>query len=246
MKKKTIDKRLLKSTYKSLTLDEQMLLIVMQNASLCNASVTTISKETLATRLEVDVRTITNRLNSLEQKGFIEKLGSGWKINPQEHWEFYCPEAINQINLKELAFANRLAACRITGTTRIELTKKELIERTEVPRCTFMKLYKSLVEKEVLLPYKKGVELIPEYWPVTRPYLSPALRNQAKELLEVSYSETFYLGARVWRYYWSKGFEGLKMKPDDLLQYCIANCPGMNSEKVKVFGDYEIPAQWEF
>lgn len=240
-----MNKRLLKSTYESLTVNQQVVLLVLQNATWNGAEVTNIKIDTIGERTGMSIKAIKGHLKQLEEKGYITTTERGYKLLKKAHFEYYCPEALSLVSYKTLAIANRLAHCRKRGTSKIYLSRTEVLDTIGIGMQAYKAVLKELKEQGLYTKYKDCSELSPEYWPVVKKGLTAAYKERADMLLKVAFSKTFVLGAKVFHYYWKDNFDGLKMTPDQLVVYCEAGCPGMNKLAAKQLGRYEIPEEYD-
>lgn len=235
------NKRLLKSHYESLSINEQVVLIILQNSTWNGLDASNIKESTIAERSGISLQTVKKHIKKLIDLEYIEKTEYGWRILKKENFEYYCPEVLAVVEYRDAAIANRLAHCRWRDSARILLNQREILKRINVRYSTYKEAYQRLVDAGILIQYKDCLELNTEFYPVVNATLSSKNIERSKALLKMLDDGVMFLGAKVWKYYWENGFRGLRITPDELLVYCEAGCPGMNKLAVNQLDRYEIP-----
>ena len=125
-----------------------------------------------------------------------------------------------------LAFALRLAEYRFRGTCQICLSNNELIKKMHVSKTTFYKYIAELKSANVVKENADGYFMSTDYFPVF-----PRITKEDKKKIEILMKMKDFLGKRVMLSYYKTGFNNLRMSISDFLDYCIAECPGLNVAK---------------
>lgn len=237
--------RKIKSSYqKEMTLNEQLVYINLKLSTFNKSNTTNILPETLANRTDLKVNTINKVLNTLTEYGLIERMGSMIKVNGLEHFEFFTQDLLGTVSNKSAMVALRMAACRLRGTASIKMLDKNIIERIGLSKQTFTDAKKELIANGILIKDREGYIMDTTFFPLICPTVSEAFRSRAAVLLQIADQEGYNSASRVFKYYYDKGFEGLRMSPDDLVEYCEIGCPGINHNKMT--DTYDFPEEYQF
>lgn len=241
--------RKIKSAYKKeMTLVQQLIYIQLVMATFDKSNLTNIKPATIADRLDLCEKTVTKAISSLIEMEMIEEVtinGSVWyHIIDPSHFEFFTQSLIGSVSNNAAMIALRMASCRVPYSPSIKMLDKDILERISVSKMTYTAAKKELLASNILIKTKGGYLLDTTFFPVVMATISEENRGRAAMLIKVANSEGFCSAARVFKYYYERNFEGLRMSPDDLIVYCEAGCPGIKHNKVT--DTYEIPETYEF
>lgn len=227
-----------------LSINEQYVWISLLSKTFSTGNWTNILPSTLAAQLNLSEKTINTCIESLITMGWLQRKGTGLLVIIPIQYEYFDPQLFNVVNKNAGILAVRLAKYRVGKTPNIQLTDSEILKTIGISKPIFSAAKKELIANGILIKVKKGYIMDTTFFPLVSPTVSEAFRSRAAVLLQIADQEGYNSASRVFKYYYDKGFEGLRMSPDDLVEYCEIGCPGINHNKMT--DTYDFPEEYQF
>ena len=183
-----------------------------------------------------DLKSISNITNKFQKDGYITKVYKYTKDKKLVEYhinkpKYYIPVMNSIMQFKELGiFAIKLAEYRINGTPCIYYSDNELIKQLHIGRTKYFSFKKELIKNNILIEDIDCYILNTDYFPVYKT-ISDKAQKDINTLLSMDVN---FRGRKVFLYYYKQDFKNLNCSIEYFVDWCIANCPGINSGEANI------------
>lgn len=181
------------------------------------------------------LKNISKYTNALQEQGLIRKnyiIDEGRKyciyelLNLNANFTMVSNKIVDdELNLEcgAIGLAIKLSNLRLNGSNWIGLSDKDIYTKVGLSKNSFKKYKDILLDKKVLYKVEDGYILNTYYFPVV--ISADVSKEETLSKLDDSFK-----GKKVFIYYKTRGYQGLKMEVNKFLDWCLAGCPGINKE----------------